>query len=157
MNDKVQVLNILSPKAVLKPMTAEAARAVPDGMISDGLVAIRRFPFRVGRESRFTYINGELRRIERPRLGNREPNNDLYLLDPIQPLHVSREHFLIERTRTGYELIDRGSACGTIVGDVEIGGGDNGGSVRLQDGDTIVVGTVNSPYIYTFIALDAKG
>ncbi len=154
--DKQSTLNGLSPKAVLKPMTEEAARAVPGGMIADGLVIIRRFPFRVGRESRFTYVNGEIRRVERQRLGNREPNNDLYLLDPIQPLHVSREHFQIDRTLDGYVLVDRGSACGTIVGDAEIGGKDSGGSIPLKDGDTITVGTSNSPYMYIFVALDGN-
>jgi hypothetical protein len=153
---KQSILNALSPKAVLKPMTEEAARAVPAGMIADGLIAIRQFPFRVGRESRFTYVNGEIRRMERQRRGNQEPNNDLYLLDPIQPLHVSREHFQIEHTRNGYRVVDRGSACGTIVGDVEIGGRDSGGSSPLKDGDTVTVGTSNSPYIYTFVVLEAN-
>ena len=153
---KQSILNALSPKAVLKPMTEEAARAVPVGMIADGLIAIRQFPFRVGRESRFTYVNGEIRRMERQRLGNQEPNNDLYLLDPIQPLHVSREHFHIDRTLDGYVIFDRGSACGTIVGGVEIGGKDSGGSIPIKDGETIIVGTSNSPYSYTFVVLDAN-
>ncbi|OFZ97490.1 MAG: hypothetical protein A3H35_18420 [Betaproteobacteria bacterium RIFCSPLOWO2_02_FULL_62_17] len=154
--DRQSIVSALAPKAALKPLTEEAARAVPVGTIADGLITIRRFPFRVGRESRFTNVNGEIRRIERRRPGIQVPNNDLYLLDLIRPLHISREHFQIDRTVDGYVLVDRGSACGTIVGDAEIGGKDSGGSIPLKDGDTVIVGTSNSPYIYTFVVLDAK-
>ncbi|MFM9970607.1 MAG: FHA domain-containing protein [Burkholderiales bacterium] len=150
------ILNALSSKTVLKPMTEEAARAVPVSLISDGLIAISRFPLRVGRESRFTFVNGEFRRKERPRLGNQEPNNDLYLLDTIQPLHISREHFQIDRTLDGYVIVDRGSACGTIAGDVEVGGKDSGGSMPIKDGDIVIVGTSNSPYIYSFVVMNTN-
>jgi pSer/pThr/pTyr-binding forkhead associated (FHA) protein len=154
MNDKMSIMKALSPRAVLKPLTDEAARAIANGMLSDGLIAIRQFPFRIGRESRFTLVDGEIRRVERPRLGGREPNNDLYLLDSIQPLHISREHLLIKPEKNGFVLVDRGSACGTLVNDVSIGGGDAGGSVPLKDGDTIAIGTATSPYRYAFITLE---
>ena len=51
--------------------------------------------------------------------------------------------------------MDRGSACGSIVGGKVIGGDDAGGSAPLADGDTIVLGVEGvSPYRYQFIALD---
>jgi hypothetical protein len=152
MKDKQAILKILLPAAVLQAMTPEAERAVPDVMIKSGLISIREFPFRVGRESRGSIVDGEFRRLERPRAGNREPNNDLYLMDAGEPLHVSRAHFQIEATAGGYVLVDRGSACGTAVGSVRVGGEDTGGSVALQDGDVIGVGAETTRYLYTFIS-----
>ena len=152
MDDKQAILKLLLPKAVLKPLTPEAEQAVPDGMIQSGLISIRKFPFRVGRESRVMLVEGKIRRIERPRLGGREPNNDLYLIDSGELLNISREHFQIERTGEGYVLVDRGSACGTMVGAIRVGANDAGGSVPLKDGDTIGIGTESTPYRYTFIS-----
>ena len=152
MNDKQTILTLLLPKAVLKAMTPEAERAVPDGMIESGLISIRQFPFRVGRESRGAIVDGEFQRTERPRFGNRKPDNDLYLIDAGPLLHISREHFQIESTAEGYLLVDRGSACGTTVGGISVGGGDAGGSAPLRDGDTIGIGTESTPYRFTFIS-----
>jgi len=152
MDDKQAILALLLPKAVLKPMTPEAECAVPDGMIKAGLIGIRQFPFRVGRESRGEMVDGEFRRIERPRLGKREPNNDLYLIDAGELMHISREHFWIESTAEGYVLFDRGSACGTAVGAIRVGGDDTGGSAPLKDGDTIAIGADSTPYLFTFIS-----
>lgn len=152
MEDKRAILAILLPRAVLKAMTPEAERAVPDGMIESGYVSIRRFPFRIGRESRGTLVDGRFHRIERPRDGRQEPNNDLYLVDAGPRLHVSREHLRIERTDEGYLLVDRGSACGTLVGGVRLGAGTDRTCVPLRDGDTIGIGTESTPFRYQFIA-----
>lgn len=152
MNDKQTILTILLPKAVLKTMTPEAERAVPDGMIESGLIRIRQFPFRVGREARVTVVDGEFTIDERRRLGDGKPNNDLYLVDAGRALNISREHFQIESTAEGYLLVDRGSACGTTVGGVRIGGDDTGGSAPLRDGDTIGIGTESTPYLFTFVS-----
>jgi len=151
MDDKQAILKLLLPKAVLKAMTTEAERAVPDGMIHSGLISLRQFPFKVGRESRGEIIEGKFHRTERPRFGDREPHNNLYLIDAGELMHISREHLLIESTEEGYMLVDLGSACGTTVGGVRIGGGDAGGSVPLKDGDTIGIGAEATPYVYTFI------
>lgn len=153
MDDKQTILKLLSPKAVLKAITPEAERSVPDGMIEAGLIGIRHFPFRVGRESRGAIVDGEFLRTERPRFGSRNPYNDLYLIDAGQPLEISREHFQIESTAEGYLLVDRGSACGTTVGGISVGGGDAGGSAPLRDGDTIGIGTESTPYLFTFISV----
>jgi len=153
MNDKKSLLALLLPKAVLKPQTPEAERAVPDGVLEAGVIAIRDFPFRIGRESRGTMVNGEFHRIERPRPAVWRPNNDLYLIDAGDLLHVSREHCQIERTGDGYVLVDRGSACGIAVGTAHVGGGHSAShpSLPLKDGDTIGIGTAATPYLYTFI------
>ena len=121
MDDKHLMMDAWTPLAVLKAVTPAAERAVPDGLLVAGMIGIRRFPFMVGRESRGRTIEGEFVRQERPKLGNRAPNNDLHLVDAGDPLEISREHFQIERTATGYVLVDRGSACGTTVGDTHIG------------------------------------
>lgn len=152
MEDKRAILAILVPRAVLKALTPEAERAVPDGMIESGYVSIRRFPFRIGRESRGTLVDGRFHRIERPRDGRQEPNNDLYLVDEGPRLHISREHLRIERTDAGYLLVDRGSSCGASAGGVRLGAGTDRTCVPLRDGDTIAIGTDATPFLYRFIA-----
>lgn len=152
MEDKQAILAILLPSAVLKALTPEAERAVPEGMIESGYVSIRRFPLRVGRESRGTMVDGRFHRIERPRDDRQAPNNDLYLVDAGPRLHISREHLQIERTEDGYLLVDRGSACGTSVGGVRVGAGAARTSVQLKDGDTIAIGTESTPFLYRFIS-----
>lgn len=153
MDDKQTILTILSPKAALRALTPEAERAVPDGMMVAGLISIWHFPFKIGRESRGAIVDGDFVRTERPRFGERRPKNDLYLVDAVEPLEISREHFQIESSAEGYVLVDRASACGTGVGELHIGGSDSGGSAPLKDGDTIAIGTESTPYRYTFIAL----
>lgn len=155
MDDKQALRALLVPKAVLQPRTPAALRAIPDGVLVGGLVGIRDFPFRIGRESRGTMVDGEFHRVERPRPATWKPNNDLYLLDGGELLHVSREHCQIERTADGFLLVDRGSACGICVGPVHAGGGHSAAhpSLQLRDGDTIGIGTTATPYLYTFITI----
>jgi hypothetical protein len=155
MDPKQTIRERFVPKAVLEALTEEAAYAVPSGMIVGRLVAIMRYPFRVGRESRVQVVEGKPQRIERTRLGAAEPNNDLYLVDSGEPLQISREHFRIERGAGGaYLLVDRGSATGCSVNDSRIGGRDSGGALPLKDGDTIVVGAGPTRYRYRFITLE---
>jgi hypothetical protein len=151
MNEKQKILALLLPKAVLKPVNGIADRAVPDGMIQSGYIAIRDFPFRVGRESRGATVEGKFFGTLRPRAPGQNPNNDLYLMDPGPGMQVSREHFQIERRDSGYVLVDRGSTLGTIVGDVRLGRNTGLVSTPLADGDTIRIGEPQSPYLYTFI------
>jgi hypothetical protein len=152
MNDKQSILKVFLPRAVLKAMTPEAEHAVPESWIESGFVGIRDFPFRVGRESRGVMVDGKFHRLERPRAGRQEPNNDLYLVDAGPELEVSREHFQIERTGEGYRLVDRGSTCGTFVGTLRLGGDEARMSAPLNDGDIIGIGTESTPYRYRFIA-----
>ncbi|MEI6734467.1 MAG: FHA domain-containing protein, partial [Comamonadaceae bacterium] len=67
-------------------------------------------------------------------------------------LNISREHFQIDNTPDGYVLVDRGSACGTSVNGVLVGGNDAGGTASLNDGDTIGIGNESTPYLFTFVA-----
>jgi pSer/pThr/pTyr-binding forkhead associated (FHA) protein len=154
MDEKQTILDAVIPKAVLKAMTPEARKATPQSSLVEGVVCIRNFPFRVGRESRIKKINGRLERIERAKLDNRPPSNDLYLVDDGHLLNISREHFQIEKSDNDYVLVDRGSACGTRVEEISVGGNDSTGSLPLKDGDMIWIGTKTSPYIFQFITLD---
>lgn len=119
------------------------------------MVCIRRLPFRIGRESRVKKVNGRIERIERPKLDDREPNNDLYLVDRGHLLNISREHLRIEIDGDAFYLVDRGSACGTKVNGEAVGGDDQGGRTLLSDGDIITIGTTESPYRFRF--LDLRG
>ena len=141
----------MSILAMLVPLTPEARAAARDAE----RIPIHRFPFRVGRESRLAVRHGMLQVAERRKLDH-PPNNDLYLLDTGNPLNVSREHFQIEEDGDGgFVLVDRGSACGTLVGDQAVGGEDRGGRATLTPGNVIVVGTSASPYIYKFLLAEA--
>jgi hypothetical protein len=153
MNEKLAILKMLLPEAVLKAVTPEAVTAAPHGKIVAGLIRIESFPFRVGREARVALVDGELIILDRrPRTGHEKPSNDLYLNDSGKTLNISREHFQIDKTPDGYVLVDRGSACGTSVNGVLVGGNDAGGTVSLRDGDTIGIGNESTPYLFTFVA-----
>jgi len=154
MNDKTSILQLLTPKAVLKAITPEANACVPRGQLEHGFIQINQFPFSVGRESRIKNSDGKLTRIERVKFTDHEPNNNLYLMDPERPMNISREHFTIVKNSDGYALIDRNSACGTAVGTNRIGGRDSGGQTKLKDGDIITVGGEDTPYRFKFISLE---
>lgn len=111
---------------------------------------IERFPFKVGRESRVGVGSrgvGEDRRD-----GTTAPQlNDLYILDPGgEIIHVSREHFQIEQYGDDYVLVDRASACGTLVEGRLVGGDRQGGRVALHDHDVIIAGSEDSPFVFKF-------
>ncbi len=154
MDEKRKILENIMPTAVLQAMTPTAERSVPQFLLADGFVAIRKFPFRIGRESRVKMIDGRVERIERAKFNDAEPNNDLYLIDDGHLLNISREHFQIEKDADNYYLYDRGSACGTRIGEKVVGGEDADGTVELSDGDIITIGTATSPYSFKFILLD---
>ncbi|MCP3888224.1 MAG: FHA domain-containing protein [Desulfobulbaceae bacterium] len=154
MDEKQEILERITPRAVLKALTTEALEAVPIGQRIDEFIVIRKYPFRIGRESRVRTINGKIERLERPLINNQEPNNNLYLIDQGPLLNISREHLSIEKDGSNYVLVDRGSNCGTRVGGNSVGGEDNGGSSVLNDGDVIAIGTLKTPFLYRFICLD---
>jgi hypothetical protein len=153
MDEKLAILKSHLPKAMLKALTPEAIGATPATFIDGDLIAIMDFPFKVGRESRVTKINGRLEPVDRPKkdVGSK-PNNDLYLVDRGHLLNISREHFQIETREGEYYLVDRGSACGTKLQDTSLGGEDQGGSVQLNDGDVIGVGAKSTPYLFQFVS-----
>lgn len=149
MDEKLQILLTFLPLAILQPLTPEAVEAIPKDDRVGGLVVIKKFPFRVGRESRVVETGGKPELDERRERGNSEPNNDLHLVDLGHQLNICRNHFEIDRCEDGYELTDRGSVCGT-----KIRGEDIGKNAPLRDGDLIGVGAVGTPYIYRFISFD---
>lgn len=133
------------PGLFLQALTPEATAS-----LGAGRIRLERLPFRVGRESRLVAGEDGLRVAERRKSGG-APNNELYLVDAGPRLQVSRNHFLIEADSDGgYRLIDRSSACGTLVGSQQIGGRDEGGSCPLRPGDVIVVGNSASPFVFRF-------
>jgi len=129
--------------AFLKALTPEAKECL--GKL---IFEIPLFPFRVGRESRrdksSLFPNSRRRH-------HSSPNNDLYLADSGNRLNISREHFQIERRGDAFFLVDRHSACGTLVEGETIGRDRNGGEVRLGNGDVIIVGTSESRQIFKFL------
>lgn len=154
MNEKQSIIQLMTPKAVLKAMTPEAKDSIPRNMLEQDMVRISQFPFKVGREMRIKKIGGELMKIERVRSSDQEPSNDLYLTDTRLPRHISGEHFRIEKDGSGYKLIDCSSECGTTVGETRIEDQDNNGEAKLEDGDIIAIGTKKTPYLFKFITLE---
>ena len=126
----------------LVALTPEAKAALGGAEVEIGL-----FPFRVGRESRSQRAP---RTSAERRTPGTQPTNELYLAEPGEPVNVSREHFQIQDHGTSYVLVDRQSTCGTLVEGAVIGGAKAGGEVQLSDGDVIIVGTSQSPYVFKF-------
>jgi len=153
MEDKQSILKRVTPVAVLKPMTPEATNSINRNCLHHEFIGIWQFPFHLGRESRVETVNGKLVRTERNKISQGKPNNDTYLMDGGRFLQISREHFRIDKTETGYTVFDRGSACGTMINSEKIGSEDRGGTHTLEDGDIIKIGAEDSPYLFQFIAL----
>ena len=134
------------PVAVWLIALAEEARRALNGEQR----VIERFPFKVGRESR--QPGQGWRGAERRSSGTVPQLNDIYIVDPGAVVNVSREHFQIEQDGGRYVLVDRGSACGTIVEGRTVGGDRKGGRTDLRDHDVIIVGTSHSPFVFKFRA-----
>jgi pSer/pThr/pTyr-binding forkhead associated (FHA) protein len=131
---------------ILEALTPEAEKSLggPD-------IVLSALPFRVGRECRMVAGSDGALRVQERRKAGSQPNNDLYLLDPGPRLQVSRAHFQIEVDGNGgFLLVDRGSALGTLIGNQRVGGGDAGGTAPIKDGDLLVVGTSESPFLFRF-------
>ena len=141
-----------APAAVLIATTGDAKAALGGWRE----VRLTSFPFKIGRESRRD-STPQPAHLEL-RLGVAPELNDVYLLEPswADILHISREHFAIEYVERQFFVVDRGSACGTIVAGKVVGGNRTGGRVELRSGDEIVVGTDTSPYVFRFEAGSAS-
>ena len=110
-------------------------------------LAIDRSPFRFGRESRGKEHKGWL---SNRRILPSKPNNECYMHDSGYFRQISREHFQIRLGEDGtFWLKDRGSSCGTWVNGRRLTA--DSGECDLRNGDKIVVGTAESPYVYTFV------
>jgi len=132
-----------STGAYLTALTPEGSKAFGARAIN-----IPHLPFRIGRESR------RMRWTEEGMVGERRraasPNNDLYLVEEVEPMNVSREHLLIDRDPEGFFVLDRGSACGTLVEGETIGGPSPERRAALRDHDVIIVGTSLSRFVFKF-------
>jgi len=136
----------------LVAVTREAKRALRGAQD----LPLTRFPFRVGRQCRSVSCNW-MRLFGSRRRQHREMSrtNDIYLVEPhyVDILSISREHFTVEHVGGRFFLIDRDSACGTIVAGKRVGGaGRVEGRTELRSGDVIVVGPENSRYVFRFEA-----
>lgn len=109
------------------------------------------FPVRFGRERRTFEPGAPV--AEDIRHGSAPQLNDVYLyeLPDSTSLHISGAHFAIEQVDDRFFVVDRGSACGTIVAGERVGGKRAGGRGELHHGDEIVVGTSRSRYIFRFV------
>lgn len=132
-------------QAGLSALTPEAKDA-----LGGAELPVTQFPFRVGLESRARRAVARIV-MDRRRPGSR-PSNELYLAEPEPATNVSREHFQIEHNGAQYVLVDRQSACGTLVEGRVVGGKQAGGAVPLRDGDVIIVGTSASRFVFKFRA-----
>lgn len=132
--------------ATFVAVTPEAERALGGSRE----VRLTHFPFKFGRESRSP--NSDRTRPLGLRVGLVPQLNDVYLIEPpyADVLYISREHFAIECVGNQFFLVDRGSVCGTIVSGKRIGGDRSGGRVELRHGETIIVGTDESGYVFRF-------
>lgn len=95
--------------------------------------------------------------FEERRTGTMTPNNDLYLFNVGRKMFISREHMQIERCGDVFEVVDRGSFCGTTVDGNLVGGENRGGRCTVRDGSVIVLGTAASPYAYRLKVGKNKG
>lgn len=154
MTEKITLLQKLMPVAILKPTTPEAGLTVSQLTLVEGVVPLRHFPFRVGRESRVKISEGRVERTERVAVSTVPPTNDLYLVDDGPQLNISREHFQIEKDGNSFYLYDRGSECGTVVGNQQLSDESGELSVQIRDGDIITVGAKDSKYTFQFIVLE---
>ena len=128
---------------MLEALTEPAEKAIRAHRLT-----LDKLPFRFGRECRGKKKNHWL---QNRRAFLTKPSNDIYLVDIGYKIQISREHFLIRYVEGGYEVVDRGSRCGMCVNEIRLGPDGRSDSCLLNDGDTLVVGTTESPYQYKFI------
>jgi hypothetical protein len=133
---------------LLYPLTEEARKS-----IKGEVIMLDKFPYRIGRQSR---SNGEFG--PREESDRREPdhsfNNDYYLIDDGRQLNISREHLQVDKKEDGsFEVFDRGSTCGTYVDDHNIGGDNKNARYPVKKGSVVVLGTLNSPYVFKFLII----
>ena len=136
--------------AILRALTPEAEESLGGARE----VPITTYPFRIGRESPDTTGVFGFGSPERT-VVLQSVENHLLLHDDGMPKLISRGHLQIEEGPHGDFLVkDRGSVCGTVVGNNQIGGGRKGGSCPLHDGNVIMVGGTDSPYVFQFVVTE---
>lgn len=125
----------------VEALTDQAVKA-----IGGPRLLIDKSPFRFGRESRDAESKGWL---SNRRVFPSKPNNECYMHDSGYFRQISRLHFQIRQAEDGNCWIsDRGSSCGTWLNETRLSA--ESGERGLGSGDKIIVGTAESPYVYTF-------
>jgi pSer/pThr/pTyr-binding forkhead associated (FHA) protein len=90
--------------------------------------------------------------------------NDIYLVETPRDgvVHISRQHCTIDRLGNGFLLLDRNSMCGTGIVRSQlpldanepfvhrIGAGTPTDRALIYDGDLVIVGNEDSPYVFRF-------
>lgn len=120
---------------VVKIRLLPASQAL-EKLIDPHGIDINALPYRIGRKSTKSQIApGE--------------ENELSIQDA-KPFNLSRRHFVIEQTRRGLIVRDRGSHLGTVVNGVRIGDQAGINIAILKSGDNVIIaGTDSSPYRFT--------
>lgn len=119
---------LTAPILFIEALTPQAAATLPEPT-----VAIRRFPFRIGR---------------RTPGGDPLTLNELSLPDH-EPYQISRSHCAVVRVGTRYFLIDRGSRLGTTINGVHVGGNECTGCAELTAwSNEVALGGADTPYRY---------
>jgi len=154
MNEEKDLYETVRPKALLKAMNKDAETAIQGDCERDGLVVINKFPFKIGREYRTEVVEGETVIKVRHKKNVTKRNNDLYLIDNGERLHISREHLQIEKSGDHYYVVDRNSTCGIGINQKRIGKDTQEYRFELNSGDIIKIGTEHTPYVYKFVAFD---
>ena len=111
--------NYMEGKVFISGLTPEAS-AVLDG----AELELKKFPFKVGRKT-VNFMKDVF------------SHNDLYIQDK-EPFSVSKNHFAIESRATGFFVVDRGSAAGTTVNGILIGGASEKSETELNKGENLL-------------------
>ena len=147
--ERLRALNpLMAPVQGDKPApkleAGASLRLLPDsehakGIVPEGGLVIKRFPFNVGRKSRDPLTR-----------------NDLSIADE-KPYTVSRDHFAFD-CRQGEILVrDRGSYLGLQVNGEHIGGDRENGAIALEAGENLIVlGNNESAYRFK-VEIEAPG
>lgn len=117
----------------LLPASETLAAQLP----ADGIL-ITSFPFEVGR---------------RPGGGEQAPSHKVdCALEDHRPYRLSRQHFTILRTASGFAVADAGSALGTVVNGLPLGEDLPQTRADLMPGtNTVVAGGEHSPFVFKLV------
>ncbi|MAD42804.1 MAG: hypothetical protein CL623_10505 [Arcobacter sp.] len=151
---KERILKVITPKAVLYPLTNEANKSIINDPCETFLIRMSEFPYRIGRESRVGENEKGLFVKLRVIKNISKPVNDTYLYDSGKNLQISKEHLQIEKNNETYTLKDRGSSNGTTINGTTYGGNRQVFEHTLKDGDIIAIGDKKSEFKYQFLILE---
>ena len=151
---KKHILKVITPKAVLLPLTEEAKKSIINDPCETFLIRMSNFPYRIGRESRVGENEKGLFVKFRIMKNIAKPKNDTFLYNSGKDLQISKEHFQIEKDGNIYTLKDRGSSNGTTINGITYGGNKKAFKRRIEDGDIIAIGDKKSKFEYQFLILE---